>query len=455
MVKVIMSRLSTSAVTPAARHRHLYYCVILFLVAACGGGGSSTPGDARSSNIPTLDSSATLLPAVLTSPYADVLADCVLAENDSSACTMEVLPLIGQDNEDPDIEFVMQRVVVSHEWMGIRFRQLLEAAPPELLTLMKSLTAVVIASDIRPSYYSSATAAMYLDPSYLWLTNAEKQTIDQAPDFRSGFDDELAFVSLSRYVRGNDYAWGFYPLDGNEVRNTDDTVLSTTRLLFHELAHANDFFPPHLISGLSRTDTVAEAADSLSSQRLSRQLNISYPLQSDLLFNLASIMYRGDTPTSADKLITAVDVGLGFEIDGANDDYAYSSIYEDTAMLFEEVMMKFHFDVSREVGYTDRPTQADPSCGDYIVRWGVRHRSGSPQIAPRAEQVLQFMLQQNDVGEYLAGLEDPVAMQLGKDWCSNLAEFSTRSTEAPAAPPPPVETYLRADDFGQRDLVRH
>ncbi len=425
--------------------------IIGLSLTACGGGGSSAQGDTRSGAIPTLDESTTLQPAVSTSSYSALLANCVLADNDSSSCSLEALPMIGQETNQPDIATIMERVVVSHDWMAARFEQLLRAAPGQLPGLMKSLTAVVISADIRPSYYSSTTGAIYLDPAYLWLTNTEKKSIDQGEDYRSGFDDELAFVSLSRYVLGNDYAWDFYALDGDETRQLEDIVLPAVRLLFHELAHANDFFPPHLIGGLDRSNSVAEAGRSLSGEQLSRQLDRSSPLQSTLLHSMAAIMYQGDTPSASDRTVSAMEVGLSFEIDGANDDYAYSSIYEDTAMLFEEVMMRFHFGVAREIGYTDRPQGNSPTCSDYVVRWGLRHRTGSDQVLPRAEQVLQYILQQNDVSAYLNDLEPPIDMQRGVDWCTNLAQFPTEN--AVIAPPPPLPRVLRPDDRNRHGRI--
>ena len=63
-----------------------------------------------------------------------------------------------------------------------------------------------------------------------------------APDFRAEFGSELMFVPLSRYVDGTDYAWEYFSLSDNQTRIISDLEMPLTGLMFHELAHANDFF---------------------------------------------------------------------------------------------------------------------------------------------------------------------------------------------------------------------
>ena len=77
---------------------------------------------------------------------------------------------------DIDTDAIMQRLVVSHDWMGQRFKEVLDILPAEILQLMSGVTAVVIDDDIRPSYYTNWTGAIYLDPANLWLTNDDSLT---------------------------------------------------------------------------------------------------------------------------------------------------------------------------------------------------------------------------------------------------------------------------------------
>jgi len=300
----------------------------------------------------------------------------------------------------------------------------LQQMPTDMLQLFGGVTAVVIAADIRPSFYTSRTGAIYLDPASFWLTVAEKQTIDTDEDYRAGFGDGLSFVSLWRYVIGNQYAWRSYSLTDTSTRTLDDIVLPIAALLFHELAHANDIIPPTLVSTFDSSLTVATAATSAASQNTASQLVRSQPLTSQLLMSLGQVLFQGTTATMAQQALTPTEVGLEFEVDGASDDYAYSSQFEDVAMLFEEVMMKYHFGVDRELAYTDAPADPDSRlCTDYVVRWGFRNRLADNLVRSRAELVVQQLLNRTDVSTYFTDFTLPISMLNGVDWCANLSSF--------------------------------
>ncbi len=69
------------------------------------------------------------------SPYADDLAPCTCHGRGTVACAFDRLPYLGADTDTPTLDDVMNRVVVSHRWMGANFRNLLERMPAYLLPL--------------------------------------------------------------------------------------------------------------------------------------------------------------------------------------------------------------------------------------------------------------------------------------------------------------------------------
>lgn len=390
-----------------------------FGLASCGGGGGGSSSSDLSSRLPD----GQLKPAVTSSAYASSLVSCVTADETSESCRLSRLPLISDGTVVPSIDQVMSQTVVSHDWMANRFREYLQWAPEDIRWLLGGVTAVVIASDIRPSFYTTLTGAIYLDPDDLWLTNAEKMTIAQDPDFRQGFGSDLQLVPLWRYTNGSEFAWRRYSLTGTEERTLDDIVLPISALLFHELAHANDFAPASLRAILDDNDTILQSIRRIASERASSQLNSQSPLNSERLRDLASVLYRGEDATPEQVALSPQEAGLDFEIDSASDLYAYSSLFEDVAMLFEEVMMHYHFGIDREVAFTNRPGDG-AFCDDYVVAWGYRNRIGAPQVLARAESVLQWILNQNDVSQYLQSIPEPRALANGVGWCSNLNTFS-------------------------------
>lgn len=431
------------------------------ILVACGGGDSNDGVEgglegspSGSSGVPGLSpfdlpavglsDPETLRVADETSPYADVLVDCIAPESEDDLCTLETLPVIALETTNPTVEDIMARTVVSHDWMALRFRRVLVRLPQELLDLFSATTAVVIAADIRPAYYTTATAAVYLDPQFLWTTVEEKNTIDKSSDSRSGFGEALSFTPLWRYVQGSGYAWEYDSLEGVATRNTGETVLQMAALLFHELAHANDLIPPSLIGTVSTSLTTLEAAEQLEASGVSVGLDASQPLTSALWMELGGVLYRGEPVTEDLQNVTAAEAGLEFEIDGASEPYAYATIYEDTAMLFEEVMMKHHFDIDREVAMTEFTDSSDrEACNFYAIRWGMRNRVADPLVESRARYVVEAILQRNDVSAYFAKFNGARRLTNDRDWC-NVEDLS--APPAMQVGPSAIEP-MRPDSF--------
>ena len=395
----------------------LICAVISILLLSCGssnGAGPPTP----SSNIETEDLSD-LKPVNIEGPYSALLKSCLVIQDGMETCRLSDLPLIGQKSSSPTIPETIDRLVVSHDWMGERFRQALDRLPQDIQILMKAVTGVVIDDDVRPSFYG-VSGAIYIDPAYLWLTREEKATINKEEDYRAGFGRDLSFVPLSRFVIGNDYAYDFYSLDGTETRTLDDIYHNFGRLLYHELAHANDFFPPTQIPDLDSDQSVFDAMKSTEPERISYRLRESIPLTSNIMKELAGVLFGGEKPSQEQKIFTAGDIGSFFEKDGANDEYNYFSSFEDVAMLFEEVMMKFHFSMDRDIAFTNRPTDLDATCNSYIVGWGSRMRIGDPLVRSRAAFVATELLPDQDFTDFFNDLDEPLKMDVGAGWCDAL-----------------------------------
>lgn len=137
-------------------------------------------------------------------------------------------------------------------------------------------------------------------------------------------------------------------------------------------------------------------------------------------FDLGRVMFHGVTATNDQKRLSAEQVGLDFSIDGASDSYNYSNQYEDVAMLFEEVMMKYHYNIDRELAFTEAPPAGEVSCAYYVVRWGVRNRIGNPLVKSRAQMIVNKVLGVADASAYFAALPAPRAMTNGLSWCDTI-----------------------------------
>ncbi len=384
------------------------------------------------------------------SPFADHLLDCVYSPalffsgGTTNLCPLSRLPLLSAGASDgvPSLEAILDRVLVSHDWMGAVFEQFLRTQDVhgDLRRLLGSVTAIVLGAHVRPSYYWSATGAIYIDAERLWLTAQQRDVIGEAPDFRADFDRDLQFSAPWRYTIGNAEAQLDFPFDRRaQSRDIGYLIYELGPLLYHELAHASDFFPSAARTVVDATRLVYAAAPAvLPSDRLAG----SQPLSSAEMFALARVKFFGAAPTAAQKAYTPAQVASFFRADRATDEYSYAkpdgavNSREDLAMLFEEFMMSHRHGVRRDVAFTSRLRDGQTGA-DLIVAWGSRGRIGEAAIRPRLRQVLGEIAPWID-GTAADALPAPVAMREGESWSANLnllpAETSVRMARESLAP---------------------
>jgi hypothetical protein len=369
------------------------------------------------------------------SPYAADLVRCVqdpalffVSASNNNLCTLGTLPLLAQQTfgAEPSISQIMDRVLVSHDWMGANFQRFLEAQAgnTDLQRLLGSVTAIVIGAHVRPSFYWSATGAIYLDADSLWLSAEERDTISEVPDSRAGNGDELNYTGLWRYVTSNNQtALRYFDPALRDSRDLLYLNYELGSLLYHELAHANDYFPSSSRAFVNSSLRVYQASPSqLPSDRLATQ----YPLQSNEMFGLARVTSFGEPASAAQKGYTPRQVADFFRVDRATDEYSYSvapgssvsTPREDLAMLFEEFMMSHRQQARRDVAFTDRYDPAQSS-GRLLVRWGQRGRIAEANIKPRLTLVL------GDIAPWIStstvnNLPAPLALREGQSWSANL-----------------------------------
>jgi hypothetical protein len=358
-------------------------------------------------------------PANPKAPRADLLAACASVLLIRDLCSFSKMPLIGMEAPSPLVGDIMDRVLVSDPWMAERFEQVLYEMPDDILKLMRSVAGIVIGGDIRPSYFSGTTAMIYLDAESFWMTERERETISSEADYRSEFDDEMAFRDLWRYVKDDDWAYRERDdVDDNGNRQLEDVALWSAALLFHELAHASDRIPYKTFSSLSMSDSPYD----LDAQTPSDRLINRYPLTSPELAGVADVLFRGSTASSVQARYSGADIGAFFEPDRATDLYAYSTSREDFAMLFEELMMAIHFGVQRDVGFASLPAGGEvDSCSDLLIGWGMRGRIGVSRVKTRATLVLKELLPERNYSAKIASLPGPLLMVNNRDWCENIS----------------------------------
>jgi len=318
---------------------------------------------------------------------------------------------------------VMQRVLVSHDWQAEVFERFLreQDASGDLRRMLAATTAVVIGGRIRPAFYWSATGAIYLDATFLWLTPEQRDTVSEAPDPRSDYGRDLQYSSPWRYVKDNAFATPARPVLARASRDLAEIRVELGRLLYHELTHAGDFFPPSSHGGLPTDRRVYEA---VPAQTPSLSLQQQSPFFSQELVGLGRVLFFGEASTAAQRAYSPADVARLFSGDRVNDDYSFSLPSgatvprEDAAMLVEEALVQLRYGVLRDVGFTPL-IPVGGAAADQTLVWGQRGRIGEPALRSRLQLVLSGVMPWLPASE-LSRLAAPVLLRPGLTWGQNL-----------------------------------
>jgi hypothetical protein len=356
------------------------------------------------------------------SPYASALVPCTYdaAQRLDNLCALQRLPLLAQEVGAgiPTVEQVMNRVVVSNDWLGRNFEKFLREQDTnnDFKRMLKSVTAIVLGVQVRPSFYWSGTGAIYLDGDNFWLTPEERDTVNEAPDFRSNFGAALNYSGLWRYVKNNQSIFRFFDPEQRVARDTAYLLNESGWLMYHELGHALDFIPPSVYGSLNNSLRVWQ---NVPQQITSDTVPARYPLTSTVMPGLGQVKFQGATANATQIAYTPAQVGAFFAADIATDEYAYSTSREDVAMALEEMLMSHRLGIRRDVAITDKITDST-TAATLFVRWGQRGRVGEPLIKPRVKAIAAELTPWVDQAA-IDALAPPLQMRAGDTWSGNLA----------------------------------
>ena len=330
----------------------LLFC--LFSLTGCGGGSG---GDFLSSR--SLEARC--------SEYA--YYDSELELGDLPDCSTSTLPFIGQETSSPSVNQIMDRLVYDESWVADRFEIVLERMSQEELNLFRSVRVIVITNEVNPSFYMPYTATIYISPFHLWQTEEELDTINTPTDARAGNSDPLNFVPTFRYLTADsEMAYRTHSevqqVYGGGDRTADEAFYATVEVLYHELAHAIDFFPAARVAELAQSeDSFFQNVPALVTSVPSAETHAHEGgLQSQTLKDAAAVLFLGAVDSFGIADLSASEVADELVGDVANDFYNYTDQFEDFAMLFEELAMRRYQDLYREVLVVDTDAAGGYTC---------------------------------------------------------------------------------------------
>ncbi len=347
--------------------------------------------------------------------YSNVLIDCIIVARGS--CSLNTLPFIGLEKAIPSKDDIMNRLIVSHAWIGKRFSEFLNHYPKEAFPLFNTVTAIVVGSNVRPSQYLPQGSVILLDPKDLWLTKTEFDSISKEKDYRTNLGDVLSFDFLRRPIKNNKLAYTDSSLTYTKERTIQDILFRFSYILFHELAHAIDYFHHSTISQYKRNIPFSSLPVRDRQSKILNNTNKNFSISSRTLKILAAKKYI--FRTQEHDTTTAKEAANEFSMDIATDLYSYVNNVEDFSMLFTVVASKKFFNVEYDIAFTNNPGSSK-NCKDYIIAQGWRNRLANPAVKTRALTVAKNVMPSIDWdGFFSTQIGKETALTQGKNWCLN------------------------------------
>ncbi len=366
----------------------LWAILPLALAVACGKKGGKSHHPETDENLSFFESPNSVFPYRSTTPHKEELQKCIFGIEQATSCRVEELPLLGLASRPITVNDILDRTMVSHTYLGDSFRDVLTVLDPNVYRMFSGVAAIVISDRINPSFFNADTATIYLSARYFWRNAAERPATGPV-DPRVAFSQSIfRFLLDSEYIVDGQYAF-FSP-----TTNRPPAVMKryVARILFHELAHANDFYPPATLVGgdYPRHKTYYQLTDVVLSSRGRLSDHLPTQPRSELMKQVEMARQTGEAADGLAESATAQAVVSEFRDDVVTDTYGYYSSLEDGAMLVEEALMYHYFGATRVVAVIRlTPTgQVDHPNPDALY-WAQAGRIFKSDIAPRAGHLLE------------------------------------------------------------------
>lgn len=381
-------------------------CAVLTL-AACGGGdggGSSNDGETTQTP-PTFDGEyfSELKPYIVTE-QSDGLMRCFFEGLENSICSLDDAMPLGAviDADTPlEVEDIEKRLLVSHEWMGDAYVEILKRwrwlDGRDILELFRPYTTIVISYEVQGFDYYPDSSTLVIPGKSLWRTKAEYD--DVFIQFWDGteYPVVLQFDSRRRYLniddKQNPFANNVYDESNNFVRYTTETKVYNLRALAHSTVHALDYYPYESLEIMSLGGVLN---DSLYRQNksLTQQLNVESPyVSTELLDDYVKWGFQDQAASALLRDATGQEYYSDIVDSKVSSSWGYYHDYEDAAVLFEQFVMFKYLDVIQEWFVTD-DDESKVYCNEYEVIDG--HRGYTESQKQRMAYVASLIFNQDE-----------------------------------------------------------
>ena len=360
------------------------------------------------------------------SPYKANLLRCAQSSF-RSPCSLGELPLLGQQTQNPSIQNVMDRVVITHDWTGYRFQQILERLPRQVLQLFKPAAIVYIGSDTEFTHFEFDRAIFNINIDEIWVNATEKKAVLVGDERLATFTETgLRFEPRFRWMKDSVNAYS--GLFGTE-RDAEQMLLLLGRSIYYDLALPNNRLSGERFNALEDTQLPLDVLAFDASTAISTELysNASLTTDSSNLYLLADVQYGSEEiSASLSSEFRAAGVGAEIAAQGKPRFFSFTAKENDLATLFELAMVKMVHRVYLDVALVDAfDGPAILGCDDYKIGWGVRNRIAAPRVSARAKFVVESLIGQSDETDafFASQLGVQTGLPPGVGWCDSIDDL--------------------------------
>jgi hypothetical protein len=370
--------------------------ISLLVLTSCG--GSKTPSDPHPNvvkkNLDIFTNGKKLYAANSDSPKVNAMLACALDKSGRN-CSPSKLPFIGMENEVITAKSIFDRTLVSHHFMASTFKSFLENLKNEnLLHMFSSVAGVVITDEISSSFYTTRTGMIYINANFIWKNLTERSQLKFKEDTRGEpSPNKTIEMYHSYYKNGVKYNSGLF--SRNRTQKEISNLL--TRVLYHELAHTMDYFPPKKNNEIRNSnETYLDIAEEkFKNSRLSSD-SLGYA-EGDAVYFYAIYYFYNDVVEGKIPQMNSSSFMSEFNHNNGITLYSYSTKREHLAMLIEAYMMT-HID-----GYQECNRGYEKKENKWTNFWSQKNRVLQDSVNNEAKKAISLIFN-NDRSHQLTSI---------------------------------------------------
>ena len=334
------------------------------------------------------------------SPFAQKLMICSYPDTEEKSCIVKELPLLGMNSQKISVNDILNRTLVTHQFLGEKFKQVLLKMPPEALAFFGAVNGIVISSEVTTNAYWARSGFIYLNAQLFCRSKDECQTFSKEND-----SQRVPVRFVNDYIHNQKSIW-------TESISDDQILLyKVAATLFHELSHANDYFEPSFVR--SNDLAIEKSYDELTFERMTVRQMISQRMpaspKSERLEHLAGIIYKNEEIKEDDLSLSPQSIVDEFLAENTNDLYSHLNHEEDMARLVEEALMLTYFNIPRLIVFTDKSNS---------IVYAEKRRVANPSLRARVLYIIEKSFSKSVADKVKEKLEDtkPVVFPANSYW---------------------------------------